>query len=222
MKKNALIRKIIVTVAMAIFVTGCNTTKSEVIKFDPVNTPGDAILRLVKGNDAYVKAMTNNADISLPLREKTATEGQTPYAVIITCSDSRVPPEHIFSAGVGELFVIRTAGNVVGTFELGSIEYGAEHLGAKAIVILGHSKCGAVDAAIKDAHVEGCVADIVKEIKPGISGAENADIAENLNIKNSYNKIKESEIIAELSHSGKVVIRQAKYDIATGKVSFLD
>jgi carbonic anhydrase len=179
-----------------------------------------SITRLLKqGNSAYASGKKSAADISKKRRESTAKYGQAPYAVILTCSDSRVPPEHIFSAGIGELFVIRTAGNVVGDFEIGSIEYGVLHLGAKVVVVLGHSNCGAVATAI-DGKSKGKIAKIVKEIKPAISGAANAADAEKLNIAHSYKKIMQSDILASMARSKKLAVLQAKYDIHTGKVEF--
>lgn len=103
---------------------------------------------LKQQNEIYVKTGKNSGDLSESKREDTTENGQHPYAVIVTCSDSRVPAEHIFNAGIGELFVIRTAGNVIGDHALGSVEYGMEHLGAKLVVVLGHTNCGAVDAAL--------------------------------------------------------------------------
>ncbi|MDR0491752.1 MAG: carbonic anhydrase [Oscillospiraceae bacterium] len=180
-----------------------------------------AILKLHQGNAAYAAGNKSDADISQLRREDTAASGQKPYAVIVTCSDSRVPPEHIFSAGVGDLFVVRTAGNVIGDFELGSIEYGVEHLGAKVVVILGHSGCGAVSAAMSG-HAGGYIESIVNEIKPGIAGAGDAPQAERLNIEHSYNQAMKSQVIKELVDSGGIALVQAKYDIHTGKVEFFE
>ena len=105
--------------------------------------------RLIEGNRLYLDAASSGADISPAKRKETAENGQYPYAIVVTCSDSRVIPESIFSAGIGELFVIRVAGNVLDDHQLGSIEYAADHLGTKLIVLLGHTKCGAVGAAIE-------------------------------------------------------------------------
>jgi len=96
--------------------------------------PEAALRKLVEGNTIYQKARHNPAFIGKQRRIETTNPGQFPYAVILTCSDSRVPPEHIFSAGIGDLFVVRTAGNVVGSFELGSIEYAVEHLNVPLIL----------------------------------------------------------------------------------------
>ena len=89
--------------------------------------PTEALRRLIAGNESYITSCRNPAEISCERRMETSENGQEPYAVILTCSDSRVPPEHIFSAGIGELFVVRAAGNVVGDFEIGSIEYAVQH-----------------------------------------------------------------------------------------------
>ncbi len=114
----------------------------------PVCTAADAIYRLAAGNLKYLNAESGNGDISRRVRLSTWAKGQSPYAIIVTCSDSRVIPESIFSAGIGELFVIRLAGNIIDDHQLGSIEYAAGHLGCRLVVVLGHTHCGAVDAAI--------------------------------------------------------------------------
>ncbi|MDL2280571.1 carbonic anhydrase [Selenomonadales bacterium OttesenSCG-928-I06] len=181
----------------------------------------EAIEKLQAGNSTYINALNNSANISSEVRVDTYKNGQHPYAVVITCSDSRVPPEHIFTAGIGELFVIRTAGNVVGDFELGSIEYGAEHCGAKVIVVLGHKNCGAVAAAL-DGHADGKIVNIVEEIQSCLGDTSDVVMAEDLNIRNSKNRIMESKIIKHLIAEGKIVVLEAKYDIETGKVDFLN
>ena len=101
----------------------------------------------------------------------TWTKGQSPYAIIVTCSDSRVIPENIFSAGIGELFVIRLAGNIIDDHQLGSIEYAAGHLGCRLVVVLGHTHCGAVDAAI-NSEPAGYIRCITDEIKEGHRGGD--------------------------------------------------
>ncbi len=186
-----------------------------------LNNPDDVIEHLRWSNSIFMETDQNNGDISQNVRRDTSQNGQKPYAVIVTCSDSRVPPEHIFCAGIGELFVIRTAGNVIGNFELGSIEYGAEHLNAKLILVLGHTGCGAVAAAISG-HAEGHISHILDEINGGISGNDNPTECEILNVRNSINKIQQSEIIKHLEHDGLVKVVGAIYSICDGKVTFLD
>jgi carbonic anhydrase len=181
----------------------------------------ELVERLMKGNEAYISGKTNAADISQDVREIAAKNGQTPYAVVLTCSDSRVPPEHIFSAGIGELFVVRTAGLTISNFDIGSIEYGVKYLGAKLVVVMGHTRCGAVAAAFEGKHLEGHVADVIADIRPAIMEAKETAEAENLNIERTYKKIMESNVIRDLAEMSKVEVIKAKYDLDTGKVDFI-
>ncbi|MGV8906921.1 MAG: carbonic anhydrase [Acetobacterium sp.] len=182
------------------------------------NTIEGGIKALIQGNKVYVKAQKNGA-ISQIIKPLMAQEGQKPYAVIVTCSDSRVPAEYIFSAGIGELFVIRTAGHVIGNFELGSIEYGVKYLGAKVVLVLGHNHCGAVQAAM-GSHGKGYVQKILDEIIPVITGEEDVEKCEKLNIENSVSKIMGSDMIKQLVDESKVKVISGKYDIETGVVNF--
>jgi carbonic anhydrase len=133
-------------------------------------------------NKAYIRSRLNPSALTNSIRLRLKEKGQHPYALIVTCADSRVPVEHVFNAGLGELFVIRNAGNVVGDFEMGSIEYGVHHLGVKVVVVLGHSKCGAVGATLAGGEVHGCIGTIVAEIKSGIGAETEPTEAENLNV----------------------------------------
>lgn len=180
----------------------------------------NTIDRLSKGNKEYRTAAYNSGDISEERRKDTAINGQKPYAVVITCSDSRLVPEHIFNAGIGDLFVIRTAGNVIGEFELGSIEYGAEHLYADTIVVMGHTGCGAVASAIQD-NAHGNIKKITDEIKEGIGNEKDSTKAEIKNLKHSISQIETSDTIRKLIEEKKVRIQGAIYNIDTGKVDFL-
>jgi len=183
---------------------------------------GCARKRLIQENGRFLPAEANSGNISPAIRRETAEKGQFPYAVVVTCSDSRVPPEHIFQAGVGELFVIRTAGNVIGDYELGSIEYGAAHLHASLVVVLGHTHCGAVAAALAGGghdHIK-CITDEISACLPeGCTDPAEAEIA---NIHNSIRRIKESPLMASLIAKNEVEVLGAVYDIATGKVEFLN
>ncbi len=125
----------------------------------------ESLQRLVEGNDRYLTSRNEIGDISPFARTRTAVEGQHPFAVIICCSDSREIPEAIFSSGIGDLFVIRVAGNVIDSSILGSVEYACSHLGCPLVVVLGHTRCGAVDAALSG-HADGyirCIADRISE-----------------------------------------------------------
>ena len=174
----------------------------------------DVIARLKEGNEKFLKSKTSSGDVSPKIREKTSTEGQFPYAVVITCSDSRVIPEAIFSAGIGELFVIRVAGFVVNQTQLGSIEYAVDHLGSSLVVVLGHTQCGAVGTALIHHEVEGALKTIIDEISAAIGDETNPLEAVKLNVKHSC------EVITNAKVPAKVV--GAVYHIDTGKVNFLD
>ena len=178
----------------------------------------EALERLKSGNAKYLGSDTSSADISPARRKDTCENGQHPYAVIVTCSDSRVLPESIFSAGIGELFVIRVAGNVMDDHQLGSIEYAVEHLGIRLVVVLGHDHCGAVDAAINH-DPEGYIKFITDEIKIAIGDEKDDYKACCLNVKRSVDVIESSfEIHREEEHGLKVM--GALYHLADGSVEF--
>ena len=174
-------------------------------------TPEQARQKLIAGNKAYMATGTNPGDVSPKTRRETALAGQRPYAVVLTCSDSRVPPEHIFSAGIGELFVVRTAGNIVGAFELGSIEYGVAQLHAPLLLVMGHTQCGAVAAAVEECE-EGYIKCVVEEIQEGLrypSGEMQAILD---NILHSRDKIMQSETVNRLVSAGSLEIAGAVYN----------
>lgn len=180
----------------------------------------EALKKLLDGNRQYVETGLPCGDVSPEKRLKLASYGQEPYAIIISCSDSRVIPEIIFNAGIGDLFVIRVAGNVIDSHQLGSIEYAAEHLGAMLIVVLGHTGCGAVDAAINH-KPEGYIKFITDEIVRATGGEKDPYKAACLNVKQSISMIESSLSIQEEEEHGLRVMG-AIYDLKTGKVDFLD
>lgn len=179
-------------------------------------TAEEALKKLKDGNLRYLSSERNSGDISPALREKTCIEGQSPYAVIVACSDSRVIPESIFSAGIGELFVIRVAGNVIDRHQLGSIEYAADHLGCRLILVLGHDHCGAVGAAIHDSP-DGYIKSITDEIKKAIGGETDDHTACCLNVRNSMKVIEES--LRAKEHG--LAVCGAVYRLEDGRVEFL-
>jgi carbonic anhydrase len=189
--------------------------------------PDEALKKLIEGNSRYVGAKPVHPDQTASVREETA-KGQKPFAIVVTCSDSRVPPEIIFDQGLGDLFVIRVAGNIVDDNALGSIEYAAEHLGTRLVVVLGHERCGAVDATLKGGKAPGHIASLVKAIKPSVEKGkkEKGDPLEN-SIKNNTlsvaQKIRTSKpILDELVKEGKVKVVTARYDLDDGKVVFFE
>ncbi|MBE5760078.1 MAG: carbonic anhydrase [Clostridiales bacterium] len=181
---------------------------------------GEALQKLMHGDDEYVHGTSNHAELTEEVRHETTVHGQHPYAVVVTCSDARVPPEHIFSAGIGELFVIRNAGNLISDIDLGSIEYAVEHLGATLVVIMGHTHCGAVAAAL-EGDGESFIHRIIEEVKHGIGDAKDPRDAEIRNVKHSLARLHDSEILAHLHHEGKLEFAGAIYDIEKGTVEFL-
>ncbi|MDO4183160.1 MAG: carbonic anhydrase [Coriobacteriia bacterium] len=178
-----------------------------------------ALAKLQQGNLAYMTARTCPGDISPEARSRTCNHGQQPYAIVIACSDSRVIPEAIFSAGIGELFVIRVAGNVIDDHQLGSIEYAAGHLGCNLVVVLGHTHCGAVNAAVNH-DPEGYVKFITDEIKRAVGEETDEHAASRLNAQHSAAVIESSLQIQHEEELG-LQVAAAIYDIESGAVEFL-
>lgn len=180
-----------------------------------------ALLWLIEGNKDYIESRNNHqGDISLEKRMHTHHHGQNPFAVIITCSDSRVIPENIFMKGIGDLFVIRLAGNVIGDFALGSVEYAIEHLGCKLVMVMGHTKCGAINASIEGSH-DHYIGMIIEEIKKAIGTVTNPYSATKVNVFNSISKIRKSRIIQEYESKGLEIIGSV-YHTISGKVEILN
>lgn len=191
----------------------------------------EALQKLLDGNKRYVEGKFASKDLSDSRRTEILKGGQHPFATIISCSDSRVPPEHIFDQGLGDIFIVRVAGNVVDPIALGSIEYGVEHVHTPLLMILGHSDCGAVKATIgAKGEPEGNIGAIVKKIQPAVKkakkkGGSNEEVLETAikeNIMNVYADVMKSPIVKELVHEGKLKIVVAEYNLATGKVEMLD
>lgn len=168
--------------------------------------------RMKEGNRKYVRISNRK------LREETAEKGQNPYAIVICCSDSRVIPEHIFSADIGDLFVIRVAGNVLDNHQIGSIEYAAGHLDCKEIIVLGHTGCGAVNAALSG-NADGFIRYITEDILEAIGDERDPEKASCLNVAHAVNRLK-AEFL-DHPEIGNVVITGALYDIRTGEVRWL-
>jgi carbonic anhydrase len=187
---------------------------------------------LEEGNMRFVVGACQNPHQDEARRKQTSRQGQKPVVTILTCADSRVPPEIIFDAGIGDLFIIRVAGNVADKAEIGSIEYGVGHLGTKLVVVMGHTKCGAVTAVVQKAEVGGNLPGIVDNIAPAVTkaramyrGATEPDLIEKsikLNVWQSIEDMfKASAELREKVRMGEVKVVGAIYDITTGKVTFL-
>jgi carbonic anhydrase len=183
-------------------------------------TADEAKKRLEEGNSNYVHANDLTFDTSCEHLRAFSEHGQLPYAIIITCSDSRVIPELIFSAEIGDLFVIRVAGNVIDSHQLGSIEYAAEHLGTGLIVVLGHDHCGAVDAAMNH-EPDGYIKYITDEIVKAIGDEKDEVRACCLNVKHSCEIIEHSLQIQKDEREYGLKVLGAIYHLESGEVEFL-
>ncbi len=190
-----------------------------------LDIPDSALVELKAGNDRYVKGQSTAFQTLTKERTASATK-QKPFAIVVSCSDSRVPPEEVFDQGVSELFVIRTAGGVLDKAVLGSIEYAAEHLGVRLIVVLGHERCGAVTASVESGEAAGNIGYIVEQIKPAVESAQklkgdllNNAIHENMSL--IQHQIATAEpVLKELTEKGELKIVGAYYDLDEGTVTF--
>ena len=190
----------------------------------------EALAALKSGQERYVAGTLKHPNISAARRAETAAQGQTPLATVLGCSDSRMPLEFIFDQGIGDLFVIRVAGNVADTIEIGTMEYGVGHLGTPVLIVLGHSKCGAVTAAVKGGELHGLIPALVDNIKPAAAkakaagGTEADQITEAIkaNVFQSIADIlKRSKLIRDKFTAGKLQIVGGVYDLEDGHVTWL-
>lgn len=195
-------------------------------------TPNDAINILKAGNERFVSQ--NFIERSFPEQIKGTASGQYPFAAVLGCIDSRVPVEIVFDQGIGDLFSARVAGNVVDTHVLGSLEYAVKYAGSKAIVVLGHTSCGAVKGAcddLKDGNLTGLLGAIRPAVEATVTkegeerNSKNKSFVNNVVYKNvdmTIDKMMaDSEIIREMSAAGKITVVGAVYDVSNGKVTFL-
>ncbi len=182
--------------------------------------------RLKEGNKRYVGA-TAVSYKDWTAKRAALVAGQKPFAIIVCCSDSRVPPEIIFDQGLGRLFVVRMAGNIVDDFAIGSIEYGVSVLGAKLIVVLGHASCGAVDAALKGMKFDNHIQEVLDDIEPAVTAIQGLsgnplELAIKQNVRNVEETIRNSEpLLTKLFEEGAVQMEGGYYHLDTGRVEFL-
>lgn len=196
-------------------------------------TADEALAWLKEGNMRWVKGTSNHPNATAERRIDCSENGQKPFVTILTCADSRIPLERVFDRGVGDIFTIRVAGNVAGNSEGGTIEYGVEHLHTPVLVVMGHTKCGAVAAAAaENAHLEGQIGDLVNQIKPAVERARavnpdlkdkelvTAAIRENV-WQTTFGLLRNSKLLRDKAKSGQLRIVGAVYDIASGSVEFM-
>lgn len=189
--------------------------------------PAIALQRLIEGNKRFATGNTIKPNQSLA-RAQEVSSGQAPFAVVIGCSDSRVPNEIIFDQGLGDLFIIRTAGQVSTYASWGSIEFAVSALGARLIVVLGHTQCGAVTAACKVPDVPGHIVTLINAIRPASIRASQVpgDLVENavkVNVAMQVTQLRNLEpVLADKVRSGEIQIAGAVYDLASGEVELLN
>lgn len=199
-----------------------NSVSEFIIVDTDVSSSDEALQILKEGNARFATDKSVLRNINAERRES-LKNGQNPYAVIVSCSDSRVTPTTVFNAGLGELFDIRLAGNVVDDDALGSIEYAVEHLNTPLIVVMGHQSCGAVTATynevVKGEKVSGNMESFVKKITPSVNKNGTIDDAIHTNIDMVVKEISEDKGIKILIDQGKVKVVGAYYDL-NGNVTF--
>ena len=186
-------------------------------------TADEALKRLLDGNQRFIQGKITAANRDLERLKAVATK-QAPFAAFLSCADSRVPVEIIFDQGFGDVFVVRVAGNVAGAEETASLEFGTLVLGAKVLVVLGHSGCGAVKAALEGGDAPGQISTLYRLIGPGIDRQnKNLDVAIASNVRAQARVLRKgSTVIAGLIRDGKLKLAGGVYDLTSGKVTMME
>ena len=198
----------------------------------------EALERLREGNARFVSAQRNQDALTSEKRRRKVAAGQEPFAIVLGCSDSRVPAEIVFDQGLGDLFVIRVAGNIVAPSQVGSVEFAASQFGTRLVVVLGHSRCGAILATLEElrrpgAHPSRNIFSIVDRVRPAVetvlaSGAARDDDAlvrdaVRANVRMAANQLRHgSPLLERLIHADGLLVVGAEYSLDTGEVDFFD
>jgi len=201
-------------------------------------TAQEALERLREGNNRFVAGVRSLDTLTSQMRRTELVAGQTPFAIILGCSDSRVPAEMVFDQGVGDLFVIRVAGNVVAPSQVGSVEFAAERFGTQLVVVLGHSMCGAIQATLEELgrpsrDQSPNLRSIVDRVRPAVEPLLETELAKSpdalmnhavrANIRTSANHLRHgSQILEQLIQKGRLSVVGAEYSLETGEVDFFD
>ena len=219
------------TLAVGATLSGCVAPAQPPLPVEaPVQGPQEALARLLAGNERYVANHSLPFNESVQRRQEVA-QGQHPFATIFSCVDSRVPPELVFDRGLGDLFVIRTAGHVIDEAVLGSLEFGVAELKIPLLVVMGHSSCGAVKATLEAVEAQSeapaSIEYLVKGITPAVEAASKhagytLDTCINTNVALTVNRLRETPILAEALAQGQLLIVGARYELATGTVKLLE
>lgn len=215
--------KIFLLLVFCVCIPSCNKTPKNVAKLNSV--PDKALQRLIEGNKRYMEKRSVYRDETEKRRESTLNK-QEPFAIIIGCSDSRVPPEIIFDQGLGDLFVVRVAGNVVGPIERDSIEFAAVQLKVPLIMVLGHQSCGAVNGVITGSSNKDQIEDIAPLIQPAVEKAKAlpGDLLTNSileNVKLVVAQLKADPVLSSLIQSENLKVIGGYYKLDKGDVSLL-
>jgi len=195
-----------------------------------------ALQTLIDGNQRYIAGTSDDAELTITTRRQSINAGQSPFAVILGCSDSRVPVELVFNQGLGDLFVIRVAGNIAAPSQIGSVEYACQHLGTRLVVVLGHSHCGAINATVDSLlgelnELSPNIASIVDHVSPAVHPVvmhkqytdkdELVHQAMRANVEQSVSGLQmRSPILRDMVNRNKIKIIGAEYSIETGVVDF--
>lgn len=201
-------------------------------------SPEDALKRLREGNRRFVAGVSNVPNSASPARRSELTTQQNPFAIILGCSDSRVPAEIVFDQGLGDLFVIRVAGNIVAPSQVGSVEFAAEWFGTRLVVVLGHTRCGAIQAVLNELtghteHPSKNLRSIVDRVRPIVESLMATELkndpealareAVRANVRSCADHLRHgSHLLEELIHADSLVVVGAEYSLDSGEVDFFD
>jgi carbonic anhydrase len=191
----------------------------------PTMSAADALKLLLEGNQRFISGRLDHPN-QTPARRVEVAKGQHPFAAVLACSDSRTAPETIFDRGLGDLFVVRVAGNVADQVVIESLDYSVKHLGVRIVMILGHNRCGAVTAAVAGHEEEGDVGPMLTELRPAVAAAKSmlgdpVEIAVRENVKLVMKNLATSEELSAMVKSGELKIVGGIYDLDTGKIEML-
>jgi carbonic anhydrase len=185
-------------------------------------SPNEALERLLAGNQRFLSGETADARRTLD-RVRDLADGQAPYAAILGCADSRVPPEILFDEGFGDLFTVRVAGNVATPEEIASLEYAAGVLGSSLLMVLGHTSCGAVTAAVDGGDVPGQISSLFQHIAPNVPAGSPIDVAVEANVRHQVAVLQQaSTVIRGGVRAGTHAVVGAVYELDSGRVRLLD
>lgn len=206
-----------------------NAATEAVVELKEVTTPAEAIERLKEGNARYSSDQAVNPHDNSQRLNETAPH-QAPFCAVVACSDSRVPVEHIFDQGIGDIFVIRTAGNSVnGDLVMGSVDYAIEHLKVKSVIVMGHESCGGVTGAItepeeevENSKIDELLATIREDVRDFYGQEDKLDDAIRMNASKQVERILANPEVKEKVEKGELSVVGAYYNVHTGKVDFVE